>query len=85
MCLDLSLLVNQAARLRDLTFREERPTLAPEKFNDLRDALWRSYSQKQIKFLPSRVYEYVHKILALFVEFILICVGKHSLISLSYG
>jgi len=39
MCLDLSLLVNQAARLRDLTFREERPTLAPEKFNDLRDAL----------------------------------------------
>jgi len=39
MCLDLSLLVNQAARLRGLTFREERPTLAPEKFNDLRDAL----------------------------------------------
>jgi len=83
MCLDLSLSVNLAVRLRDLTFREERPTLPPEKFNDLRDALWRSYSQKQIQFLSSRVY--VDKILALFVEFILICVGKHSLISLSYG
>lgn len=39
MCLDLSLSVNLAARLRGLTFREERPTLPPEKFNDLRDAL----------------------------------------------
>ena len=36
-----------------------------------------------MKFLSSRVH--VDKILALFVEFIIICVGKHSIISLSYG
>jgi len=39
MCLDLSLSVNPAARLRGLTFREERPNLPPEKFNVLHDAL----------------------------------------------
>jgi hypothetical protein len=85
MCLDLSLSVNLAARLRGLTFREERPTLPPEKFNDLHDVLWRLYSQKQIKFLSSSAYSYTDKLLVLFEEFILICVGKHSLISLSYG
>lgn len=39
MCLDLSLSVNLAACLRGLTFPEQRPTLWPQKFNDLRDAL----------------------------------------------
>lgn len=82
MCSDLGLSGNLAARLRGLTFREECPTLPPE-VNDWRDAVRRSYSKKQIKFLSSHTY--VDKILALFVEFIHISVGKHSLINMSYG
>lgn len=39
MCLDLSLSVNLAVRLRDLMFRKESPTLQARKSNDLHDVL----------------------------------------------
>jgi hypothetical protein len=82
MCSDLGLSGNLAARLRGFTLREDCPTLPPE-VNDWRDAVWRSDSKKQIKFIYSHTY--VDKILELFVEFIVISVGKHYLINLCYG